>query len=472
MTRLAAFVLLGAFVVISVASYASSDLYVYLSAYLWFGLVYGVCLQQGRFCFSSAFRDMFALGVTRMFVGIMIATVVFGFVAALVSARGMSTFHAAPIGLHGVVAGLIFGVGMVFAGGCASSSFYKVGEGNLTSAIAVVTMGLTQALFVDAGGWLNKLVPASWTASAAAKGLPETLRATDGWYDQYLAGYLWDRPVATFASLLGLRDDSAAGALVGNFLVGVVLPVVVLLAIVYALSARKGFQKKRKRQGKSTGLAADAAGFWTMVTESRRTWVVAVVLGAVAGLHMLVSKGLRMKFGIENAGTILSATGHDAGVTAAGTVNDPGAWAVATHSLQWAGWLLHQLGIDNLHNVVFGYTDGIPSPAFNFAGWTSIALVGGAAISALLSDEFSFKMPTLELGVSAVIGGVLMGIGARLALGCNIGAFFTRVANGDPSGWIFGVGMTGGAYVGVKFFTWWTERKMAKEAGVGTDLQL
>jgi hypothetical protein len=65
-----------------------------------------------------------------------------------------------------------------------------------------------------------------------------------------------------------------------------------------------------------------------------------------------------------------------------------------------------------------------------------------------------------------------MGIGARLALGCNVGAFFVRTANGDASGWLFGLGMTGGAYIGVRFFKWWTERKMAKEIGVAPDLQV
>ena len=54
-------------------------------------------------------------------------------------------------------------------------------------------------------------------------------------------------------------------------------------------------------------------------------------------------------------------------------------------------------------------------------------------------------------------------IGSRLGLGCNVGAFFVRVAMGDTSGWLFGIGMIGGAYIGVKFFNWWTERKLAKE---------
>jgi hypothetical protein len=57
------------------------------------------------------------------------------------------------------------------------------------------------------------------------------------------------------------------------------------------------------------------------------------------------------------------------------------------------------------------------------------------------------------------------------ALGCNVGAFFVRTANGDISGWSFGLGMIGGAYIGVKFFNWYTERKMAKEmANINFDL--
>jgi len=120
-------------------------------------------------------------------------------------------------------------------------------------------------------------------------------------------------------------------------------------------------------------------------------------------------------------------------------------------------------GANYMDNVFFGYVNGIPNPAVNPADWMSLATIGGAAIMALLYSEFKFKKPTLELATWAIIGGTLMGIGARLALGCNIGAFFIRVANGDPSGWLFGIGMVPGAYVAVKFFNWWMERKMEKQ---------
>jgi uncharacterized membrane protein YedE/YeeE len=116
-----------------------------------------------------------------------------------------------------------------------------------------------------------------------------------------------------------------------------------------------------------------------------------------------------------------------------------------------------------MDNIYFGWVNGIPSPAINPADWMSVALIGGAAVMALLHGEFKFKAPTVELAIWAIIGGFLMGIGSRLALGCNIGAFFVRTANGDMSGWLFGLGMIGGAYIGVKFFNWYTERKMAQE---------
>jgi len=465
-----AFAVTGALLVLSIGAYAANELYLYLVAYLWFGFIYGMCLQGGRFCFSSAFRDLFAVGVPRMVVGIMIATVLFSLTASVVTASGMSAFHSAPFGIHSVIAGFVFGVGMVFAGGCASSSLYKTGEGNSVSFIVLVSISVAQAVLVDVGGWLDGLVPASWHASALAKNLPASVTAGEGFMDQYLAGYVWNQPKATFAGILGYPNESLAGAFAGNFLLGVAIPAAALLALVYYFWSRKGFLKKWKREGKSPGLRANLAGFWAMVASSKRTAIAGLVIGLAAGLHMFVMKGLRNRFGIENAAEILTATGHDFGISAQGTVYDPGYWYVTTQEAQWFGWLFNKLGWDNTHNIFFGLENGIPNPLFNLAGWMSISLIAGAAVMALLHDEWKFKKPTLELAGWAIIGGTLMGLGARLGLGCNVGAFFVRTANGDVSGWLFGLGMFGGAYLGVRFFSWWTERKMAKQMEAVPDL--
>ncbi len=451
------------FSLISILTYSYNELYIYLSAYLWFGFIYGMCLQYGRFCFASAFRDLFAVGVPRMVVGIMIATLLFALVSAFVTATGVSTFHSSPTSIHSAIAGLIFGIGMVFAGGCASGSLYKTGEGNGIAFLVILSISITQAMFVDLGGILNKLVPASWAASAAEKGLPERIDVTNGWVDQYLAGYVWNQPVTTFAEMLGFTKDSFVGAYFGNVVVGVAIPAVILLSVVYFKWGKKslGYHTTgNPDKGKSVGAIK---GFWNMLLASKRTAIAGLILGVAAGLQMFVIEGMRIKFGVRNAGEILERIGFDYGLSLRSTVFDPGYWYVTTQEAQWVGWVFQKLGWDNMDNIFFGYINGIPNPAINPADWMSLSLIGGAAVMALLSNEFKWKKPTRELALWAIIGGALMGIGSRLGLGCNVGGFFVRVANGDPAGWLFGLGMIGGAFIGVKFFNWWTERQMAKE---------
>ena len=463
--RLWALGLMGFFAFISIGTYIYNEYYIYLSVYLWFGLIYGMCLQYGRFCFSSAFRDLFAIKVPRMLVGIVIATLLFGAVSAPITASGLSTFHAAPVSSHAIIAGVFFGVGMVIAGGCASSSLYKTGEGNMNALLVILSLSLTQALFADVGGWANNFVPDAWAQSALEKGLPATITVSDGWVDQYLAGYVWNQPAVTYAEVLGMPNASVSGAFVGNLVVGILVPAALLLAVVYVLYWRKGYRNKKQKAGEDvSGLKGELAGYWAMIIANKRTAIAGLILGIACALHMLVIQGLRVKFGFKNAGTMLERIGWDFGLSVQGTVFDPGYWYVTTQEAQWVGWTLQKMGIENLDNIYFGFVNGIPNPAINPADWMSFALIGGAAIIALYHNEFKFKKPTWETAMWSIIGGAFMGIGARLGLGCNVGAFFVRVANGDCSGWLFGLGMAGGAYLGVKFFNWWTERKLAKEA--------
>ncbi len=461
--KLWALIITGFFALVSLTTYAYNDFYIYLSAYLWFGFIYGMCLQYGRFCFASAFRDLFAVGVPRMVVGIMIATLFFAFVSCFVTATGFSTFHPSPSGAHSIIAGLIFGIGMVLAGGCASGSLYKTGEGNGVALLVILSISVTQSSFADLGGaWLNRLVPESWHASAISKKLPEVINVGDGWLDQYLAGYVWNHPTLTFAKVLGLKNESFLGAFAGNFFVGVVLPALLLLTLVYMIWAKEPYRRDLMKSGPLT-LRDHFNGFWSMVLSSKRTSIAGLILGVACGLQMFVIEGLRIKFGIRNAGEILTRLGSDYGLSVRGTVFDPGYWYVTTQEAQWVGWVMHKLGWNNMDNIFFGYINGIPNPALNPADWMSLALIGGAAVMALVNNEFKFKKPTLDQATWAIMGGFFMGIGSRLGLGCNVGAFFVRAANGDVGGWLFGIGMIGGAFIGVKFFNWWTERKMNRE---------
>ena len=138
-----AFGIIGFFVVLTLWLYSMDVRYLYLATYMWFGLVYGMALQYGRFCMASAFRDLFAVGVPRMAVGILIAMGLFSLVAALLTGLGESTFHPLPYGIHSVIGGTIFGIGMVFAGGCASGSLYKSGEGTVASCLVILSLSFS-----------------------------------------------------------------------------------------------------------------------------------------------------------------------------------------------------------------------------------------------------------------------------------------------------------------------------------------
>jgi hypothetical protein len=89
-----------------------------------------------------------------------------------------------------------------------------------------------------------------------------------------------------------------------------------------------------------------------------------------------------------------------------------------------------------------------------FADVTSVmdfGIILGAMIGAMLAGKFrpSLAIPTRSLA-AAVIGGLLLGIGARLGTGCNIGAFFSGTVSGSLHGWVWLVFAFLGNIVGVR----------------------
>lgn len=75
----------------------------------------------------------------------------------------------------------------------------------------------------------------------------------------------------------------------------------------------------------------------------------------------------------------------------------------------------------------------------------------GAALAAALAGRFAPKvaLPWKSLA-AAVIGGLLMGYGARLAFGCNIGALFSGIASGSLHGWLWFAAAFGGSLIGIR----------------------
>jgi uncharacterized protein len=65
-------------------------------------------------------------------------------------------------------------------------------------------------------------------------------------------------------------------------------------------------------------------------------------------------------------------------------------------------------------------------------------IVLGAMLAAALAGRYApvWRLPLRSL-LAAVVGGLLLGYGARLAYGCNIGAYFSGIVSGSLHGWLW-----------------------------------
>lgn len=85
----------------------------------------------------------------------------------------------------------------------------------------------------------------------------------------------------------------------------------------------------------------------------------------------------------------------------------------------------------------------------------NIGIVLGAFAAAALAGRLAprWRAPARSW-VAAIVGGLALGYGARLAYGCNIGAFFSGVASGSLHGWVWIAAALAGTAVGVRLRPW------------------
>lgn len=107
-----------------------------LALYWTFGCCFGFILQKSRFCFTASLRDPCITGSTSVTRAVLIALAIttIGFTAikygAFVNGGSIpGQGYIMPISVATAVGGIMFGIGMVIAGGCASGTLMRVGEG-------------------------------------------------------------------------------------------------------------------------------------------------------------------------------------------------------------------------------------------------------------------------------------------------------------------------------------------------------
>ena len=98
------------------------------------GFAIGFIMHRSRLCFARAFREPFVTGEGEMSKAVMLALAIGVPLAALLFEKKIiDPYLAIPatFWIGSTLGGLLFGIGMVFAGGCASGSLWRMGEGHL-----------------------------------------------------------------------------------------------------------------------------------------------------------------------------------------------------------------------------------------------------------------------------------------------------------------------------------------------------
>ena len=112
------------------------------------GVLFGAISQRANFCTMGSVADIVAFGDwTRMrqwLLAIAVAIVGTNLLAAAGVIDTADSFYTAPrfMPLSYVGGGLLFGIGMVLAGGCPSKTLVRVGGGSLKSLVVAIVIGV------------------------------------------------------------------------------------------------------------------------------------------------------------------------------------------------------------------------------------------------------------------------------------------------------------------------------------------
>jgi uncharacterized membrane protein YedE/YeeE len=121
-------------------------------------------------------------------------------------------------------------------------------------------------------------------------------------------------------------------------------------------------------------------------------------------------------------------------------------WTASDGMRNWGDWLFQSLRLGNSSDIL---------PPWLYSGSVlNLGLLLGGLSAALLSREFGFRpAPALEL-VKGALGGLLMGWGAMLSFGCNIGGFFSALSALSLSGVGMMAGLLAGAFLSTRYVIW------------------
>ncbi|WKY48692.1 YeeE/YedE family protein [Eubacteriaceae bacterium ES3] len=370
----------------------------FLPLYLMTGVVLGYILTRSRYGFAGGFKRIYVTGEGSLSKSLLVMFAISMFLAAGLQWSALQMGIDQPglsslkfLNISTLLGGFFFGIGMILAGGCASGTLSDLGEGEARSWIALITFVFGSIPGLMAQNTLN-------STAIGQIGIQLYLPDVLGYVGALVVSVL-----ALFILYIIVRKYEDYRKNEGTYTATVYedeeLPIPD--EVPFKLFSYKTFHKLFvQRWSFMTGGILLAIMFGFILITARHSWYVTgpLTTWGIAILQM---------FGVQ-----FTASYFEPNVMAAnnGILNDPGS--------------LRNIGI------VIG-----AAIAFLFAGrWT-------------FNTGFKFKDSLYYL-----LGGFLMGFGARLAGGCNIGALLSGIGNFSLSGWGFFFTLWLGSLFALKVF--------------------
>ncbi len=130
-------------------------------------------------------------------------------------------------------------------------------------------------------------------------------------------------------------------------------------------------------------------------------------------------------------------------------------WSVTFGFTVWGAKAASALGFDLTHSAFWQWpgpkhalSDSVLSDTSSLTDFGM--LFGAMAAAAAVRPFAATAWPPARSLLAAAVGGLLMGWGARLGFGCNIGAFVGGVASGSLHGWIWFIAALPGCLIGIR----------------------
>lgn len=400
-------VAIGLIVLISMlafAAYQSSRNYK-LGLFLITGISIGYLMQRSRFGFAGGIRRLYITGESSLTKALMFLLAISLIVTAAIhygaynngaevayrAAEGAyiipGTQSVYKVNMGTVLGGILFGIGMMFGGGCASGTLTDAGEGEVRSWIVLPFFIVGSLWGVHDITWWKETI--FFTAQTQVY-LPD------------IFGYFG----AIVVSLLGFLG-------------------------IYIFS--KKYESKRKKE--NTFIPLEYAQWEEELPETKD--------------YKFFSKETYHKFFVKRwsfyTGAVLLMVMFEVVLLTSGK-----SWGVTSTFAEWGAWLF-RVDVSN-----WGYfadkMDSINAGFINDPGsMRNVGIIVGAMIAPLLAGRFSLKIGfNFKDVIFYALGGLLMGYGARLSSGCNIGALYSAICNMSLSGWVFLPSLTIGGIIGIK----------------------